>query len=384
MNLRTPFGQGSLRRQPIRRKRGRLTASEAHALRTLLYAALVLCSCILAITLGWDKAMVWLGVLPAEEAEITPPIPVNTTDLSQRPDILFQVFGTREQPRMLPIAVIAEGRLKHIQLDTNGWRKFDEMFLRSGREYTLFSDGRVFGAAQLRRGMWEGETDPLYRLEGCTSHIPLSEVSIVSERKHRGFVFEMLATNAALPQVERAVPEADRRQMPSVDKVLPAGEERGFVQEGVLTAMDGRAITLATGATPWPTLITSWIDSASSIANDPTAISRHIFLVADRGPDGEYHVTYRHQTDKPLGDAEFRRFVDHLDVTGDGVEELILEGWRFGGKTWLSVLSYRGGRWEEIFRSRANWCLDPQPRRRIAKRGGLLSYDADRQPVADR
>lgn len=369
----------------MRRKKGRLTASEAHALRTLLYAGLVLCSCILAITLGWDKAMVWLGVLPAEETEIALPRPVNFTDLSQRPDILFHVFGTREQPRMLPIAVLADGKLRHIQLDTAGWRRFDEMFLRQGREYTLFSDGRVFGAAQLRRGMWEGQSEPLYQLEGCTSHVPLSEVTVVSERKHRGFVFEMLASNAALPQVERALPATDqKRAVPSVDRVLPAGEERGFVEGGVLRAMDGRAITLATGATPWPTLITSWLDSVSSVANDPTAQSRHIFLVADRGPDGEYHVTYRHQTDKPLGEAEFRRFVDHLDVTGDGVEELILEGWRFGGKTWLSVLSYKGGRWEEIFRSRANWCLDPQPRTRIAKRGGLLSYDANRQAVPNR
>ena len=356
-----------------------------HAVRTLLYAALVLCSCILAITLGWDKAMVWLGVLPAEEAQLTPlPTPQNATDLSVRPNVLFQVFGTREQPRMIPIAVLADGRLRHIQLDTLGWRKFDEMFLRAGREYTLFSDGRAFGAARLRRGMWERDSMPLYQLEGCTSHVPLSEVSIISERAHRGFVIEMLATNAALTQVERAVPAADNRSVPSVDRVLPAGEDRGFVKEGVLAALDGRAITLATGATPWPTLITSWIDSASSNADDPTAHSRHLFLIADRGPDGEYHVTYRHQTDKPLGEAEFRRFVDHLDVTGDGVEELILEGWRFGGKTWLSVLSYRGGAWEEMFRSRANWCLDPQPRKRIARRGGLLSYDSDRQPVADR
>jgi hypothetical protein len=214
--------------------------------------------------------------------------------------------------------------------------------------------------------------------------VPLSEVAIVSERKQRGFIIEMLATNAALPQVERAVPAANRKSMPSVDRVLPAGEERGFVREGILTALDGRAITLATGATPWPTLITSWLDSASSLAEDPTAQSRHIFLVADRGPDGEYHVTYRHQTEQTLGEAEFRRFLDHLDVTGDGVEELILEGWRFGGKTWISVLSYRGGAWEEIFRSRANWCLDPQPRKRIARRGGVLSYNADREPVPNR
>lgn len=350
-------------------------------MRTLLYAALVLCSCILAITLGWDKAMVWLGVLPVEESD-SPPMPTRTTDLSQRPDILFQVFGTKDQPRMLPIAVMADGKLRHIQLDTAGWRRFDAMFLREGREYTLFSDGRVFGAARLRRGMWENDTMPLYQLEGCSSHVPMSEVSIISERPYKGFVVEMMATNATLPQAERMT--LAEGQMPSVDRVLPASEDRKFVNSGVLAALDGRAIRIATGATPWPTLITSWLDSTSSIANDPTAPTRHIFLIADRGPDGEYHPTYRHQTEEPLGAAEFRRYIDHLDVTGDGVDELILEGWRFGGKTWITVLGYKGGAWEEIFRSRANWCLDPMPRKRIAPRNGLLSYESNRESVADR
>ena len=327
--------------------------------------------------------MVWLGVLPVEETDIVHPLPMKKTDLSRTPDILFQVFGTREQPRMIPVAVLTEGKLRHIQLDTSGWRDFDEMFLREGREYTLYSDGRVFGSVRLERGMWE-DSMPLYQLEGCTSHVPMSEVSIRSERRQRGFIIEMLATNAPLPQVEHSLPATDQRSIPSVDRVLPAGEDRGFVRDGVLKALDGRSIALATGATPWPTLITSWLDSASSIAEDPTAQSRHIFLVADRGPDGEYHVTYKHQTEELLGAAEFRRFVDHLDVTGDGIEELILEGWRFGGKTWISVLSYGGGTWEEIFRSRANWCLDPAPRKRIARRGGALSYEADSKPVADR
>jgi hypothetical protein len=149
-------------------------------LRTLLYAALVLCSCILAITLGWDKAMIWLGVLPAEEAPIAPALSSKQTDLSQRPDILFQVFGTREQPRMIPLAVLVGGKLRHIQLDSGGWRRFDEMFLREGKEYTLLSGGRVYGAARLERGMWEADSLPLYRLEGCQSHIPLAEVTIIS------------------------------------------------------------------------------------------------------------------------------------------------------------------------------------------------------------
>lgn len=352
-------------------------------MRTLLYASLVLGSCILAITLGWDKAMVLLGVIPAEEQAEAVVAPGNLLDLSSRPNILFQVFGTKEDPRMVPIAVLDSGAIRHIQLDSAGWREFDEMFLRKGREYTLYADGRAFGAARLTRGMWD-RAEPVYQLAGCSMHTPLAEVAIVSERPYRKFVIEMLASNATLTQPARPTTDADRNAIPSVDRVLPAGDERAFVTGGVLNALDLRAMKLATGATPWPTMITSWLDSASSAANDPTAPTRHIFLIADRGPTGEYGVTYRHQTDAALGVAEFRRFIDHLDLTGDGVDELVLEGWKFGGKTWLLVLQYRDGKWNEIFRSRADWCLDPRPQRRIASRADALADDADGEAVADR
>ena len=61
------------------------------------------------------------------------------------------------------------------------------------------------------------------------------------------------------------------------------------------------------------------------------------------------------------GDAatgDFQRFVDHLDLAGDGTTELALEGWKFGGDTFLMFLQYKNGAWSELYRGRSNWCLD--------------------------
>ena len=45
-------------------------------------------------------------------------------------------------------------------------------------------------------------------------------------------------------------------------------------------------------------------------------------------------------------------------MTGDGVDEILLEGWQFGGDTFLTVLGWKNGKWGEVYRARSNWCLD--------------------------
>jgi len=82
-----------------------------------------------------------------------------------------------------------------------------------------------------------------------------------------------------------------------------------------------------------------------------------MFVIADKDATGTYRATFAHKVFGPLGETEFRRYLDHLDLTGDGVDEIILEGWRFGGKTYLAILGFKAGKWEEIFRSRSDWCV---------------------------
>ena len=81
-----------------------------------------------------------------------------------------------------------------------------------------------------------------------------------------------------------------------------------------------------------------------------------MFALADDAGNG-YQPTFRHTASGMVGSAEFRRYIDHLDLNGDGVDEIVLEGWQFAGETFVSVLGYSNGEWSEVFRGRASWCL---------------------------
>jgi hypothetical protein len=54
--------------------------------------------------------------------------------------------------------------------------------------------------------------------------------------------------------------------------------------------------------------------------------------------------------------------VDHVDLTGDGVDEVVLEGWKPGSDSYPIVLKYVNGGWHELARGAGTWCADA-PRR---------------------
>jgi hypothetical protein len=114
-----------------------------------------------------------------------------------------------------------------------------------------------------------------------------------------------------------------------------------------------------TGATKAPTLIASFLDPESS---DRTGYTSHVLMLADDAGAG-YRPTFKHTTSGAVATAEFRRYIDHLDVNGDGVDEIVLEGWQFAGETFVSVLGYANGEWAEVFRGRSSWCLS-RPKRK--------------------
>ena len=55
--------------------------------------------------------------------------------------------------------------------------------------------------------------------------------------------------------------------------------------------------------------------------------------------------------------VEFQRLVNHVDVNGDGTDEIIVEAWKYGSDNDLVVLSFKAGRWQEVLRVKQDWCL---------------------------
>jgi hypothetical protein len=286
------------------------------------------------------------------------PAPADEMKLTDHPNVLFEVFGEREDPRMLPLAVIDHGKLRHIVLSPQHWRQFDKMYDLSGTVYTLYQDGGVAGTAKVKQGMWEKRNAPLYSLPNCQSLLPLSAVELDSKVK-AGITVEFLATgnpiaSASNPKAE--VLTRDDAVKTARDVALKVGTDAG-IPRSRLDSLDYHGLAVNTGATPDPTLIASFIDPNADEAGPHGDGTAFVFTIADK-TGTEYAPTFSKTVNGSSSHEEFRRYVDHLDIDGDGIDELVLEGWRPGGGSYPIILKYVAGRWQEIFRGSSDWCLD--------------------------
>jgi hypothetical protein len=297
------------------------------------------------------------------ESARAPVIPPSAQlDLAAHPTILFEVFGETNDPRMIPVAAIENGKLKRILLSAGGWHRFDAIYLRSGMTYPLYDDGRAAGTVDVRQGMWEKPADPIYTLPGCHTLTPLAAVTAHPLHAAPSFTVEYLATTTP---VGRDHPPSTLRpaEVQAIARRVSAQVARDAgIDPKRLDSLDFHAVAFNSGATPAPTIVASFIDPAAENSTSTAETTTHLFVIADRDSANAYHATFIHRVDGPLGTADFRRYVDHLDLTGDGVDEIVTEAWVYGGDTYLSVLTWRGGRWQELYRTRGQWCLDAAER----------------------
>jgi hypothetical protein len=291
-----------------------------------------------------------------DPASMRPPRPY--VDLASKPTVLFQVFGERGDPRMLPLGVVENGALKPLVLSRRGWRQFEQLYTAEGATLPFYQDGQRVGAARVRESMWQqGDSAALYSLPGCRLALPLTRVALEGDVAGRASV-EGLASNGTFGRA-RAVSS------------LPAGEVRRTAGDiGLLVAarlgmsprqldsLDFRAIPVPTGTTARPTLVISYTDPTAVTADTSRGFSfRQVFIVADVGEFG-YGPTYWYNQRVGFPNPEFRRYVDHLDLNGDGVDEIIIEVSRPLEGTAYGVLQYESDRWLERFRTDPNRCLD--------------------------
>lgn len=321
-----------------------------------LVRPVALVATILTAAAGCDKANG--AALPAVAAAASAAVPGgDTTDLRDRPHILYQVFGERDDPRILPVAVLAEGRIAPLVLSDAGWQQFDSLYHAPGAQYTIYQDGRAAGWARVTRPMWDERGEPLYSLPRCRQLTPLAAARVKAPPPV-GYLVEHVATDAPLGG---AAP-ARRVRRTSGDSYL--GEARAVarqvtealgIESSSLAALDFRASAVHTGAGEAPTLVISYIDPTGGAGS--AAQATHLFVLAERTAEG-YAPTYTRLVRPHSARSDYRRYVDHLDLTGDGVDELILEAWSSGRESYMLILQYRDGRWAEVFQGRPSWCLD--------------------------
>jgi hypothetical protein len=270
------------------------------------------------------------------------------TSLAGKPTTLFLLFGERGDRRLLPVATVAGNRIAPITLDSAGWHGYDKLYFTPGAGIPIYHDGAALAEGTMRRGMWT-EADPLYKLPGCRSLRPLGAVTLVSDTGAAGMP-ELIATSAPLvlgaPRTASTVADGDSARAFAARAAQRAGLTRSSRDELELVSL-----AIGTGATDRPTLAVAYNEKGGGSGPHP----RHLFALADIGVDG-YASTFAHvATDS---EPEFRRLIDHVDLTGDGVDELLLEGWRQRGESFLVIMQFTGGRWREVARGTNSWCAD--------------------------
>ncbi len=310
---------------------------------------------ILVAAAGCDKTKGVLGLGRPPEPDGPPP--EARLDLSKRPNIVFQLFGERDDARMIPLGAVVDGVLKPIELTSSGWHEFDAMYTRSGKSYPLYQDGAEIGQVHVRRGMWERADEPLYSLPSCPLVTPLSAVSLETQSKLSFTIEALAATSGVVVRPKAALKVAKDLDARARGLALDAARSSG-IDTTALRPSAFHFTAINTGATKAPTLVASFLDPEPSDRNGATS---HVIILADDTGNG-YHASFRHTASGPVGTAEFRRYIDHLDINGDGIDEIVLEGWQFAGETFISILGYANGEWSEVFRGRSSWCLSKTKR----------------------
>ena len=272
-------------------------------------------------------------------------------DLAAKPQILFQVFGDRESPHMMPIAAVVNGAIRPIGLTLAGWKQLDTTFMAPGTTYPFYAEGGNPGELTVQR-------DTTYALPGCTALKPMSVVQLAFKQPRSDPTVEFLASSGPV-----APPRpAPAKMMSSADiaKLARAiGHEAGkraHLSAAEMDSLDFNARMIETGASSAPTLVISFIDPNAGEAKSG-GWTGHLFALADSGANG-YEATYVHVVKGNSKTVEFQRLVNHVDFNGDGADEIIVEAWKYAADNDLVVLSFKDGKWREQMRVRQTWCLD--------------------------
>ena len=298
--------------------------------------------------------MLLVAVACDKTASETPAPAGPTLELDSIADLVFSVSGSRTDPQMMPLAAVQGNRIVPLTLKPDDWKKFDAKYLAPGTSYTTYRDGRVTGTVTVTRGMWSG--DPLYTLAGCATPIPRAAVTL-NDSTLDAFVVAQFATTRKTTEVPRSLGiSADSVREIAKRIAYEAGRGAKLVPAS-LDSLDFRAAAIATGTYFRPTIMSSFIDPRGGDLGPGRGNTAHVFVLADNDSTG-YKTSLAHVVNGDAATAEYRAFVDHLDLNGDGVDEIMIDGWHYGSSTTTRVYAWRNGSWREVFAAASSWCMD--------------------------
>ncbi len=301
---------------------------------------------IVALAAGCDKAR----QAPGDDGPLLPSFDVGT-----KPPLVFQAFGSLDSTRLVPIAVIINGGVQPIVLPEEDWRRLDSLYFQAGTTYPVYRDGRPAGTVTVSRRMWEPDSQPLYALPGCREVRPMAAVALKTALP-LGVSFEFLSLSASLATASASRPEPADLEAAVRAVTLLALRSEGLDAADIDTgSFSARAIHVSREGRA--TLVGNQVDANAGDTGPGSGHTTHFLVLGDDLDGKGYQVTYQHLESGEARTVEFQRVLDHVDVTGDGTDEIFVESWRYAGTSDLLVLSRANGKWRETLRMQQTWCL---------------------------
>lgn len=276
--------------------------------------------------------------------------------MSAKPALIFQAFGTLDSTRLVPVAAVVDGQLKPIELPTADWRLLDSLYFQPGTAYAVYRDGRAAGTVTVTRRMWEPDSEPLYALPGCREVRPMAAVALKATVPLEP-MFEFLALTAARAPSAAAAPTAGADVTPAVRALVLSVLRAEQLDSADIDTASFSARDLHVAANGKATLVGSQVDANAGDTGPGSGQTTHFLVVGDDADGKGYKVTYKHLQIGEARTVEFQRLLDHLDLTGDGTDELVLESWRYASDNELVVLARNTGSWRETLRIPQKWCV---------------------------
>ncbi len=298
------------------------------------------------------------GCNTAKKADDDRP-PPPSFDVATKPTLVFMAFGGSDTTRLVPIAAIVDGQVKPIVLPVDDWKRLDSLYFQAGTSYPVFRDGQPAGTVTVTRRMYEPDSLPLYSLPGCRDARPMATVTLKT-RVALDPVFEFLSLSTMRPATpgSTAVP-GDLGTTARALAVMALRSEQLDATDIDTASFSARALRVSGGKAP--TLVAGQVDANAGDTGPGTGHTTHFLVLGDNLDGKGYQVTYRHLESGEARTVEFQRLLDHLDLTGDGTDEIFVESWRYAGTNDLVVLSRASGKWHEMLRVQQDWCVRRKP-----------------------
>ncbi len=271
----------------------------------------------------------------------------DSTLLANHPAVLFRVTREGAGARVVPLAAMGPQGLRLLSLSDRAWRAFDLDYLFGGNSLTPYRAGRSLTPVTSTRGMWEGA--PLDTIPGCAILLPGAVASIPD-----GVEF---FTSGPRPPLQPVSPlsagelEAALNMIPTL--IAPAAG----IGMSILPRYRRNVHVAETGTGSRPTIVVVY-DDPEVVADNVLQRGerpRHLVVVMDKGVYG-YRPTFTYSTLGNKRSPPRFRYLDHIDVDGDGKSELFFGLGIKGAPLYTIALRFETDAWREVLRYKKQRC----------------------------